>query len=363
MFQDYYRGKSVFLTGHTGFKGSWLCQWLLLQGATVHGFSLPPPTQPSLFDLLELGTQLASDVRGDVQNLTSLTSALKAAQPDIAFHLAAQPLVRASYQDPAGTYASNVMGTVNFLEALRLSGRPCAAVVVTTDKCYENREWLHPYRETDPLGGHDPYSASKACAEIVTASYRSSFAARTNLAIATARAGNVIGGGDFAEDRILPDLYRATQTGKPLEIRSPRATRPWQHVLDPLSGYLLLGKKLHQNLSLPVTDPHRRKLESAFNFGPGVRSNRSVHDLLCEVRKTWPIEWREPDQAPEWHEAQLLDLSIEKAHHLLGWSPRWDFAETVRRTAAVYLAMMEPEANVADLLRQDLAEFTGIPLP
>ncbi len=359
MFQDYYRGKSVFLTGHTGFKGSWLCQWLLLQGATVHGFSLPPPTQPSLFELLELGTQLASDVRGDVRNLTSLTSALKAAQPDIVFHLAAQPLVRASYQDPAGTFASNVMGTVNVLEALRLIGRPCAAVIVTTDKCYENREWLHPYRETDPLGGHDPYSASKACAELVTASYRNSFAAKNNLAIASARAGNVIGGGDFAADRILPDLYRAALDERPLEIRSPRATRPWQHVLDPLSGYLLLGKSLHENLALPVDFQARRKLESAFNFGPGVRSNRSVHDLLCEVRKTWPVEWHEPAQAPEWHEAQLLDLSIEKAHHLLGWSPRWDFAESVRRTAAVYLASVHDGTNVRNLIHADFEAFTG----
>lgn len=336
-FGDRYRGRRVFVTGHTGFKGSWLTEWLLALGAHVTGYSLPPPTSPALFDQLGLVSRLDHQL-GDVRNLDGLTRALRAAKPDFVFHLAAQPLVRLSYTQPVDTFATNVMGTVNLLEAVRSLDHPCCVVVVTTDKCYENREWLHAYREEDPMGGWDPYSASKGAAEIATAAYRRSFfsAATSPVRVATARAGNVIGGGDWALDRIVPDCVRALRAGEGIPVRNRVATRPWQHVLEPLSGYLWLGAALEDAADLPGVNFERPMYASAFNFGPELASNRTVGELVNEVLRTWPGRWEDRSDPHAVHEAKLLNLAIDKAHHLLSWSPVWSFEQTVQYTVAWY---------------------------
>ncbi|MFN2477439.1 MAG: CDP-glucose 4,6-dehydratase [Chthoniobacterales bacterium] len=327
MFGDAYRDKSVWLSGHTGFKGSWLATWLLELGARVHGFALAPPTTPSLFEQLGLASKLTHEI-GDVRDAAAVTRSIDAAAPDFVFHLAAQPLVRLSYEQPVETYATNVMGTVHVLEALRAWQRPCSAVFVTTDKCYENREWLHAYREEDPLGGYDPYSSSKAAAEIAIAAYRLSFFEAHPVKIASARAGNVIGGGDWALDRIVPDSIRALERGEPVALRNKLSTRPWQHVLEPLSGYLSLGAQLGQ------TDADQ--LCSAFNFGPALTSNRTVSALVEELLKHWPGQWIDRSDPKAVHEASLLNLATDKAFHLLGWAPVWGFAETIEHTAHWY---------------------------
>jgi CDP-glucose 4,6-dehydratase len=259
-FGSIYKGKRVLITGHTGFKGAWLAEWLVALGAEVTGFALPPPSTPSLFDQLGLKTRLRH-LEGDVRDLPAVRAALAASQPDFVFHLAAQPLVRLSYSQPVETYATNIMGTVNVLEAVRLAGLPCVVVAITTDKCYENKEWVHSYREEDPMGGYDPYSSSKGAAELVIASYRRSYFSAPNspVKLASARAGNVIGGGDWALDRIVPDCIRALASGTPIPVRNKIATRPWQHVLEPLSGYLWLGACLHNSqLPAPSTQPSAR---------------------------------------------------------------------------------------------------------
>lgn len=323
-----YRGKRVFLTGHTGFKGSWLCEWLLSLGADVTGYSLPPPTDPALFVQLGLAPRL-EHIEGDVRDGKKLSRAVAEAAPDFVFHLAAQPLVRFSYQEPRETYEVNVMGTVNLLEALRSLGKPCAAVMITTDKVYENREWLYGYREEDPLGGHDPYSSSKAAAEIAIASYRQSFfkAASAPVAVASARAGNVIGGGDWASDRIVPDCIRSLQKGESIAIRNRQSTRPWQHVLEPLSGYLSLGAFLLAR---------RAELAAAFNFGPNLQSNRSVGELVEQVLKFWPGKAHDESDANAPHEAGRLNLATDKAFHALAWTPVWNFEETIEKTVDWY---------------------------
>ncbi len=328
-FNGAFRGKRVFVTGHTGFKGAWLSEWLLGLGAKVTGYSLPPNTRPALFEQLGQASRL-HHLEGDIRDLSKFTEALHAAKPDFVFHLAAQAIVRESYAAPVETFAVNTQGTAHVLDALRGYRRPCAAVLITTDKCYENREWVYGYREDDPLGGYDPYSASKAAAEIVIASYRRSFFSGHPVKIASARAGNVIGGGDWAVDRIVPDCIRALQKRRPIPVRNPVATRPWQHVLEPLSGYLWLAAKLSQPSTL------NPQLASAFNFGPGHESNRTVADLVEEVLKHWPGRWQDKSDPRAVHEAGLLQLATDKAHALLGWAPVWNFTAAVEQTVAWY---------------------------
>jgi CDP-glucose 4,6-dehydratase len=334
LFDSAYSGKRVLVTGHTGFKGSWLCEWLLGLGAEITGLSLPPETEPSLFTQLGLARRVRHIV-GNIQDQSVIAKAVKDAKPDFVFHLAAQALVRESYARPSETFNVNAMGTLHVLESLRDLKKPCAAVFITTDKCYENREWHHGYREEDPLGGRDPYSASKAAAELIIASYRNSFFQDHPVKIASSRAGNVIGGGDWAKDRIIPDCITALAQKKPIRVRNRHATRPWQHVLEPLSGYLWLGASLADE-KLQLCDP--RKLASAFNFGPNRDSNRTVAELVDEVLKHWPGSWRDETDPNAPHEAGLLQLSTDKAYALLRWFPVWSFTEAVGETVDWYRA-------------------------
>lgn len=336
MLLDLFSNRRVFLTGHTGFKGSWLAEWLLLRGADVTGYALPPPTKPALFEQLGLRQRLRH-MEGDVRDLAALTRAVVEVKPDFVFHLAAQPLVRHSYAQPVETFATNVMGTVNLLEALRVADARCIVVVATTDKCYENREIDHPYREYDPLGGRDPYSASKACAEIALAAYRQSFFkhGQAPIALASARAGNVLGGGDWASDRIIPDCIRSLQTKQIIKIRNPRAIRPWQHVLESLSGYLVLAAEINQAQTVNKSE-RLSSLCSSFNFGPEAASQRCVRDVVEEVLKRWPGTWVNESTQQTHHEAGRLQLSIEKAAQLLHWRPVWDFQSTITETVDWY---------------------------
>jgi CDP-glucose 4,6-dehydratase len=357
-FANCYLGKRVLITGHTGFKGAWLAEWLLSLGAEVTGFALPPPTTPSLFDQLSLKTRLRH-IEGDVRDLTAVRAAVAACQPDFVFHLAAQPLVRLSYSQPVETYATNVMGTVNVLEAVRLAAdpaHPCVVVAITTDKCYENKEWVHSYREEDPMGGYDPYSSSKGAAELVIASYRRSYFSSPDspVKLASARAGNVIGGGDWALDRIVPDCIRALSRGEIISVRNKIATRPWQHVLEPLSGYLWLGACLYSSQLSAFSS----RLPSAFNFGPALASNRTVADLVQEILKHWPGQWADQSDPKAVHEAQLLNLATDKAHHFLGWSPAWTFAETIAQTVRWYRDASSPAALFQSLTAGQIAAYT-----
>ena len=351
-FGDSYRGRRVFLTGHTGFKGSWLAEWLLGLGAEVTGYALPPPTQPALFEQLGLAGRL-KHIEADIRDLARLTAAVKEAQPDFVFHLAAQPLVRLSYREPVETYATNVMGTVHVLEAVRQLGRRCTVVAVTTDKCYENKEWLHSYREEDPLGGYDPYSSSKGAAEIVISAYRRSYFSTPDslVRVASARAGNVIGGGDWALDRIVPDCIRALQQGQAVPVRNKVATRPWQHVLEPLGGYLWLGAQL-------AAAGKPAPLASAFNFGPELASNRTVAELVQEILKHWPGQWEDRSDPHAVHEATLLNLATDKAFHLLAWKPVWGFETTLRHTATWYRQAITAPAGIRELTTGQIAAYS-----
>lgn len=330
MFADAYRGRRVLLTGHTGFKGSWLALWLSELGAEVTGIALAPETTPNHWSLLGLDMPSRNL---DIRDADALAAAVAAARPDIVFHLAAQPLVRRSYRDPLETWSTNVMGTANLLEACRRCDNVRAIVAVTTDKCYENREWPWGYRENDALGGYDPYSASKAGAELVAASYRQAFFHGPDAPLlATARAGNVIGGGDWSEDRLLPDLVRALAAGQSLEIRSPAATRPWQHVLESLCGYLLLGQRLLAGDAACA---------AAWNFGPDTEGNRSVADVLDRLQAHWPqMRWHVTAQKQP-HEATLLYLDSAKARSQLAWRPVWALDEALAATAEWYRAWLE----------------------
>jgi CDP-glucose 4,6-dehydratase len=344
----------VLLTGHTGFKGSWLLLWLQQLGAEVWGYALEPEPEPNLF--CQIARQLSScdswhHYTGDLADRELLGQCVQDCQPEVVLHLAAQPLVRHSYSDPLGTWATNVQGSLHLLEALKTLNHPCSVVMVTTDKVYENREWVYGYREPDRLGGHDPYSASKAAAEIAIASWRSSFCGYEShqtpyLRIATARAGNVIGGGDWAADRIVPDAMRALAQGEPIAVRNPSATRPWQHVLEPLAGYLKLAQAL-------ATDPEPPC--EAFNFGPQLESNRQVRDLVSTILTHWPGNWTDQSDRHAPHEAGLLHLQIDKAHHRLGWKPRWNYDITIKRTVSWYRKVHEGadplECCLADLER------------
>ncbi len=333
---SFWQHKRVLLTGHTGFKGAWLALWLQQLGAEVHGLALPPDPDQPLFPALEL--HLSEDLI-DLRDQQAVQRTVLRVQPQIVLHLAAQPLVRRSYADPVGTWSTNVLGTLHLLEALKPLTHPCAVVMVTTDKVYANQEWPWGYREADRLGGHDPYSASKAGAELAIASWRSSFIGSLphqtpHLAIATARAGNVIGGGDGSADRLLPDCIAALQEGKPIAIRNPAATRPWQHVLEPLAGYLLLAERLHRHqLSNPqAANPYA----TSFNFGPSTEANRSVRELVEQVLNHWPGTWLDQSDPSQPHEAGLLHLVSDKAQQELGWRPRWSFAEAVEQTVHWY---------------------------
>jgi CDP-glucose 4,6-dehydratase len=329
-FSNVYQNRRVLVTGHTGFKGTWLTAWLAQMGASVTGIALPPETTPSHFSLLKPPVDHHAL---DIRDAAAVAEAVRRAAPEIVFHLAAQPLVRRSYRDPVETWATNVMGTAHVLEACRHAPSVRAIVVVTTDKCYENNEWVWGYRENDRLGGHDPYSASKAGVELVAASFRSSyFSTAAAPLLATARAGNVIGGGDWSEDRLIPDLARAVAEKKPLVIRSPKATRPWQHVLEPLSGYLLLGQKLWEQDAAAAT---------AWNFGPDDAGNQSVETVLDKIKIVWPaFDWQ-LDENPQPHEAQLLHLDSTLAHRKLKWSPVWGLDSCLSATAGWYRAYLE----------------------
>ncbi len=314
----FWQGKRVFLTGHTGFKGGWLSLWLQHLGAHVTGYALAPPTIPSLFEMARVATGMMSII-GDIRHSSVLAAALREAAPEIVFHMAAQPLVRRSYMDPVETYSTNVMGTVNLLEAVRHCPSVRAVVNVTTDKCYENKEWVWAYREDEPMGGYDPYSSSKACAEWVSSAYRNSFfnlgrAGQHFVALATARAGNVIGGGDWAADRLIPDILSAYAKGEPVVIRSPRAIRPWQHVLEPLRGYLMLAERLHD---------HGPSFAEAFNFGPRSDDAKSVEWIVQQLALLWGegASWQ-LDAGNHPHEANFLKLDISKAAHRLDWHPQ-----------------------------------------
>ncbi|WP_367848647.1 CDP-glucose 4,6-dehydratase [Rhodoferax sp. WC2427] len=342
----------VFLTGHTGFKGGWLALWLHALGAKVHGYALDPNTTPNLFGAARVAEVLASDARADLADRTALQAALTAAQPRVVFHLAAQPLVRASYADPLGTLATNVMGTAHLLEAVRQVPSVRAVVVVTTDKVYDNREWVYPYRESDALGGHDPYSASKGAAEIVAASYRASFFHTPGAAqIATARAGNVIGGGDWAADRLVPDCLKAFAHGQPVQLRFPGAVRPWQHVLEPLSGYLRLAQALQDGPAAA----------SAWNFGPDARGEATVGQVAQRLAVLWGqgarVEFPEGGSHP--HEAGQLRLDITRARAALGWQPRWSLEEALAHTVAWQRAWRAGD-DMAVACRDQIAAFGGV---
>ena len=348
----FWHGRRVLLTGHTGFKGSWLALWLLDLGADLTGLALPPDSDPSLFSLLGL-ERFFNHRLGDIRDAACLEAVVAETRPEVVLHLAAQPLVRRAYAEPVATWATNVMGTIHLLEALRRLDQPCAAVLITTDKVYHNQEWLYGYRENDPLGGHDPYSSSKAAAELAIASWRSSYCGSLlhqtpHLRLASARAGNVIGGGDWAVDRIVPDAMRALGRGEPIGVRNPRATRPWQHVLEPLGGYLLLAERLMTS----------KALATAFNFGPQLEANRSVRELVEEALRHWPGRWVDQGDPGSPHEASLLNLVIDKAHHQLGWTPRWNFATTVERTVRWYRQVEEGKDSALDSCRQDIAAYT-----
>ncbi len=352
-FAGAYSGKRVFVTGHTGFKGAWLCEWLLALGADVTGYSLPAPTQPALSQQLRLHHRLRH-LEGDITSRSGLTEAIQGAQPDFVFHLAAQAIVRESYADPVGTFSTNVMGTVHVLDALRGLTTRCAAVCVTSDKCYENRDWVYGYREEDPLGGHDPYSASKGAAEIAIASMRRSYFKSGPVSVASARAGNVIGGGDWAKDRIIPDCIRSLRAGQPILVRNKTATRPWQHVLEALSGYLWLGACL--------ADPKLARcapaaVQSAFNFGPSHDANRSVAELVLEVLKHWPGSWEDQSEPNAPKEAAMLQLSTDKAHSLLGWAPVWGFREAIRNTVEWYRQSVEDPELVQGLTAAQISRY------
>lgn len=325
MNPSFWSGKKVFITGHTGFKGSWLSLWLQHFGARVTGYALQPPTNPSLFEVAQVEQGMASII-ADIRDGAMIINTMRQAEPDIVIHMAAQPLVRHSYVDPVETYSTNVMGTVNLLEAIRQTSSVRAVVNITTDKCYENKEWVWGYRENEPMGGFDPYSSSKGCAELVTAAYRNSFFNLTKpghspIALATARAGNVIGGGDWAEDRLIPDILRAIQNGQSVNIRNPHATRPWQHVLEPLSGYLTLAEKLY------TQGP---AFAEAFNFGPAEGDAKPVQWIVEQLTQQWGdgANWK-LDQAEHPHEAHYLKLDCSKAKTRLNWEPRWTLAQAL----------------------------------
>lgn len=349
MNRSFWSGKRVFLTGHTGFKGGWLSLWLADMGAEVHGYALAPPTEPNFFTVAGLSSRLATSVIADIRDIEMLARALQAAQPDIVMHLAAQPLVRYSYMEPVETYGVNVMGTVNLLEATRQTPSVRVVLNVTTDKCYENREFVWSYRENEAMGGFDPYSSSKACSELVTAAYRTSFLDAAGIQLASARAGNVIGGGDWAADRLVPDFLRALDAGQPLAIRSPRAIRPWQHVLEPLSGYLVLAESLYTE---------GQDFAEAWNFGPDEADARPVQWIVEYLCGRVPGATWQHDAAPLPHEANTLRLDSSKARARLGWRPRWNLQAALETTLDWHQAWRQG-LNIADISLRQIWEYAA----
>lgn len=354
MYLNKFQGRKVLVTGHTGFKGSWLVAWLLRLGASVSGVSDRVPTHPAHFDAAKMAGKISHHF-GDVRDLDMMVKVINEEKPDFLFHLAAQPLVRRSYHEPHVTIETNVMGTANVLEALRLSQHPCSAVVITSDKCYDNIEQVWGYRESDALGGKDPYSASKGAAELVVKTYAHSYfsAPDSPVKVAVGRAGNVIGGGDWAEDRIVPDCVRAWSCKEAVEIRYPKATRPWQHVLEPLSGYLMLAVSLSNDSSLNG---------EAYNFGPPAQQNFTVAELLDEIKTHWSgASWKDVSGTSPFHEAGLLKLCCDKALHQIGWQSVMDFAETVRLTSSWYRSYYEsPNIDIWELTQMQIAEYESL---
>lgn len=348
LFSGVYKNKTVLITGHTGFKGSWLSHWLVKMGANVIGYSLPAPTSPSHFELLN--TDIVS-IMGDIRDMDKLNQVFERYSPDIVFHLAAQPLVRFSYESPIETYETNVIGTLKVFEASRIHGVK-VIINVTSDKCYDNKEWMWGYRECDPMGGYDPYSSSKGCAELLTASYRSSYfnireyKKTHNTLLASCRAGNVIGGGDWAKDRLMTDIILSVSQGKKVSIRNPYATRPWQHVLEPLSGYLQVGQKLLEG---------KEEFANGWNFGPSDEGSISVESVLKKVKKHWDkIDYEICNDVNAVHEAKLLKLDCSKAHIMLGWKNIWDSEATFEKTISWYKSFYE---NKMILTNNDLESY------
>lgn len=323
MDKSFWDKKSVFLTGHTGFKGGWLAHWLSMLGANVHGYSLNPNPGSSFFKATNLEDRLSSSIIGDIRDLDKISTSIKKSKADILIHMAAQPIVRSSYQDPIETFSTNVIGTANVLESIRQSETVRAIVNITTDKCYENKEWTKPYKEDDRLGGHDPYSASKACAEIVSSAFHKSFLKENNQFIASVRAGNVIGGGDWAIDRLIPDFFRSIDSGEILMIRSPDSIRPWQHVLEPLYGYLLIAENLFKNGD---------SYSGAWNFGPRDEDSKSVKWIVEKLCELYPNSDWSVDDNPHPHEAVQLKLDSTKAIKNLNWSPQWNIENALYKT-------------------------------
>ena len=349
---DFWRGKRVFITGHTGFKGSWLSQWLLALGAEIRGYSLEPPTEPNLFAALNLASDLDHNI-GDIRDAATLARTMQEFNPEIVFHLAAQPLVRLSYKEPRMTYETNVIGTLNLYEAIRGCQSVRVVVSITTDKCYENQEWVWGYRENEPLGGYDPYSSSKACAEILSSAYRRSYfnpkqyGLSHEVSLATARAGNVIGGGDWAADRLVPDCIRALSNGEIIQIRSPRSTRPWQHVLEPLSGYLLLAQRMSDD---------GVAYSEGWNFGPSADGVMDVESVVKRVVANWGSGDYKVASDADYHEAQLLKLDISKARSKLRWNPRLSGVQAIERTVEWYQAFYA-DANMRELTLEQIKKY------
>ena len=349
-----FQGRNVLVTGHTGFKGAWLSMWLHELGANVFGYSLPPDNEQGVFQAAKISSLLSDDIHADIRDPAKLTNVFHDVRPDVVFHLAAQPLVRESYAIPRETHETNYMGTCNVLEAVRERSQACAVVIVTTDKCYENKEQVWGYRENDRLGGHDPYSASKAAAEIVAASYRDSFFPVNQMhehgvGIATARAGNVIGGGDWAKDRIIPDMVRSLIEKKAVDIRNPHAVRPWQHVLEPLHGYLSIASQL--------LDSRVPSASTAWNFGPGPEGHKTVGDLVSLFHELWGDGDWEPDGVEHPHETSFLSLAIDKAVNQLGWTPTWNFRKTVSKTVEWYRSQQGNATNMQESCQADITAF------
>jgi CDP-glucose 4,6-dehydratase len=343
---DFWQGKRVYLTGHTGFKGSWLSLWLNSMGVIVKGYALNPPTSPSLFDEAHIMDEIDSEI-GDIRDLNQLKASMVEFNPDILIHMAAQPLVRFSYKEPLETYETNVMGTAKVLEAARSCTRLKSIVSVTTDKCYENKEWIWGYREDEPMGGHDPYSSSKGCAELVSSAYRRSFMQEKNIGLATARAGNVIGGGDWADDRLVPDILRAFEKNKPVVIRNPSSTRPWQHVLEPLSGYLVLAQSLYE-------DP--TSYAEGWNFGPHDEDAKPVDWILNRMVASWPGASWQLDEEAHPHEAGYLKLDISKAKVKLNWQPVWHLEQTLAKIVHWHQAWLNQE-DIKAICLQEINDY------
>jgi CDP-glucose 4,6-dehydratase len=345
--QDFWQGKRVFLTGHTGFKGSWLSLWLTSLGATVKGYALSPPTIPSLFNEAKIDSIIDSQI-GDIRDQDELYNSMTIFNPDILIHMAAQPLVRHSYNVPIETYEVNVIGTAKVLEVARSCINLKAIVNITTDKCYENDGRSQGYKESDPMGGYDPYSSSKGCAELVASAYRRSFLQDQGIGVASVRSGNVIGGGDWANDRLIPDILRSLEKNKPVVIRNPKATRPWQHVLEPLSGYLILAQKLYED---------QKEYAEGWNFGPNEQDVKSVDWILDKIISKWPNSSWELDQNSNPHEAGFLKLDITKAESKLGWQPVWELSHTLEKIIDWHRAWLDKEDMQAICLAE-IEEYT-----